>query len=106
MKKNLTDKRMDEIMSSLDGLKAAAAPDFFLTRLSGKMQPDENKIRFFMLRPAFITAMLFLLLTANIVSLLSVTKSPKRPSTEAYRKPAGIESFSEAYQMNTQTLYE
>jgi hypothetical protein len=106
MKKNLTDKRIDEIMGSLDHIEAATAPDFFYIRLAGKMQPAENRETFFMLRPAFITGMLCLLLTANIVALLKVTKTPKQASTEANSKPAGIESFSDAYQMNTQNLYE
>jgi hypothetical protein len=60
----------------------------------------------FILRPAFITSTLTLLLIVNIVSLLQTDKTPKQDSTVVYSKPATIESFAAAYNMNTGSVYE
>ena len=56
MQNNFSQERVERIMKSLGGIQPAAAPDFFYTRLKGKMQPETGKKTFFMLRPAFITA--------------------------------------------------
>ena len=90
-------------MKSLDGLQKAEAPDFFYTRLVGKMQAKAEPQRkpFILLRPVFITAMLSVLLIINIVSLTRFDKQPIQT-----KKGAGIESFAKAYGMNTETVYE
>ena len=90
-------------MKSLDGLQKAEAPDFFYTRLVGKMQDKTEPKRkpFILLRPVFITAMLSVLLIINIVSLTRFDKQPIQT-----KKGAGIESFAKAYGMNTETVYE
>ena len=58
MQHKFSQERVERIMKSLGGIQPAAAPDFFYTRLKGKMQPQAEKKIFFMLRPAFITAAL------------------------------------------------
>jgi hypothetical protein len=99
-------------MESLGGIQSAVAPNFFYARLKGKMQPAEEKKTFFMLRPAFITATLALLFIVNVISLLQTDKAPhsvlrtKQDLPVVYSKPATIESFAAAYNMNTATVYE
>lgn len=93
-------------MESLGGLQPAAAPDFFYTRLKGKMQPEEQKKTFFMLRPAFITAVLSIFLIVNVFSLVTIRKAPEEPVSFQNNKPASIESFAAAYNMNTGSVYE
>lgn len=93
-------------MTSLGGMQPAVAPDFFYTRLKGKMQPAAEKKTIFILRPAFITATLALLFIVNIISLLQTEKALKQDSTVVYNKPATIESFAAAYNMNTGSVYE
>jgi hypothetical protein len=88
-------------MNSLDGLQKAAAPDFFYTRLIGRMQQNEPVGKPFLLRPVFITAALAVVLIVNIISLAKMDKQPQQ-----INKPATIESFAEAYNMNTATAYE
>ena len=58
MQNKFSEDKILSIMESLGGIQPAAAPDFFYTRLKGKMQPQAEKKIFFMLRPAFITAAL------------------------------------------------
>jgi hypothetical protein len=106
MQNKLSQERIESIMTSLGGIQPAVAPDFFYTRLKGKMQPAEEKRTFFMLRPAFITATLAVLFIVNVISLLQTAKAPKQDSPVVYSKPATIESFAAAYNMNTGTVYE
>ena len=105
MENKLSNERVDRIMMSLDNMHKAVAPDFFYTRLTGKMQPAENKKTNFILRPAFITAVLGVLLIVNIFSLFTMNK-PVKPGTTTGSEPAGIESFAKAYDMNGGSVYE
>lgn len=93
-------------MESLGGIQPAVAPDFFYTRLKGNMQPAADKKAIFMLQPAFISATLALLFIVNVISLLQTDKAPKQDSTVVNSKPATIESFASAYNMNTGSVYE
>ena len=106
MQNKFSEERALSIMESLGGMQPVVAPDFFYTRLKGKMQPAAEKKTIFILRPAFITATLALLLIVNIVSLLQTDKAPKQNSNAAYSKPATIESFANAYNMNSVSVYE
>ena len=103
MQDQSSNNRTERILKSLDGFQKAAAPDFFYTRLVGKMQhkTEPQKKPFILLRPVFITAALSLVLIINIVSLTRLNKQPMQT-----KKGAGIESFAEAYGMNTETVYE
>ena len=93
-------------MESLRGIQPAAAPGFFYARLKGKMQPAEEKKTFFMLRPAFITTALSLFLIVNVFSLLNINKEQKQHFSLQNKKPATIESFAKAYDLNTESVYE
>jgi hypothetical protein len=109
MQNKFSQDKVQSIMESLGGIQPAVAPDFFYTRLMGKMQPATEKKTFFVLRPAFITATLALLLIVNIVSLLQTEKKATPDSNAAYNansKPATIESFANAYNMNSGSVYE
>ena len=106
MQNKFSEQRVQSIMESLGGLQPAAAPDFFYTRLKGKMQPAAEKKTFFILRPAFITAVLSIFLIVNIFSLISIRKAPAEPVSTQSNKPATIETFAAAYNMNTGSVYE
>ena len=97
--------RAERILNSLGGLQKAAAPDFFYTRLIGRMQNEMEPVKkpFFLLRPAFITTALLLVLIVNIVSLTQLNKQKAPVSSN---KPATIESFAKAYNMETGSVYE
>ncbi len=109
MQHKFSQERIESIMTSLGGIQPAVAPDFFYTRLKGKMQPAAEKKTFLLLRPAFITATLAVLLIVNVISLLQTDKAAKPDSTAVYNinsKPATIESFAAAYNMNNTSVYE
>ena len=105
---NKDQNRAERILGSLDGLQKAAAPDFFYTRLIGKMQQEiEVKQKpFFLLRPAFITTALVLLFVVNIFSLTQLNKKQEQKTAIRSAKPATIESFAAAYNMETGSVYE
>ncbi|MEI9958668.1 MAG: hypothetical protein WDM90_20695 [Ferruginibacter sp.] len=103
------ENKEERILNSLTGLQKATAPDFFYTRLIGKMQNEmEPKAKpFLLLRPAFITSALFVLLVVNVFSIIKFDKVPQQQNaTVQSSKPATIESFAEAYNMNTASVYE
>ena len=108
MENNNTNPRTERILASLDGLQRIPAPDFFYTRLKGRMQNETEpaKERFFLLRPAFITAALSLVLIINVFSLMELNGRPGKKENIHANKPATIESFADAYGMNTLSVYE
>jgi hypothetical protein len=102
-------QREDRILNSLGGLQKASAPDFFYTRLIGRMQAEAQPVKqsFFLLRPAFITTALAIVLVVNLVSLKQETKQPEQKATTVESgKPASIESFAAAYGLESESVYE
>ncbi|HMK24997.1 MAG TPA: hypothetical protein VK483_03135 [Chitinophagaceae bacterium] len=76
---NKRNNRIEEILSSLDGSKRAAAPDFFYTRLRARMLArheggerglPQNNSRGWMLRPVYIVSALLLVLAINVFVFL------------------------------------
>ena len=100
--------RVDRVMSSLDGLTRSTAPDFFYTRLIGRMQSESEPKRkpSFILRPAFITSVLSIALMINIAFLMQENKPAKQNAVTNTGKPATLESFAKAYNMDAESLYE
>lgn len=100
--------REDKILNSLVGVHKAEAPDFFYTRLIGRMQqemePERKQI--LLLRPVFVTAALFVVLVVNVFSIVQFSTTPEQKVTVRSDKPATIESFANAYNMNTESVYE
>ena len=107
MQNKFSEDKVLSIMESLGGIQSATAPDYFYTRLKGKMQPVAEKKIFFMLRPAFITAALSFFLIVNVFSLLNISKEPKQHFSLQNSKPATIESFAKAYDLSSaESVYE
>lgn len=68
---NDTAKQVDSILSSLDQVKRASAPDYFFTRLKGRMQKEaEQPIGFWLQRPVPAIALLLILLSVNAFLLI------------------------------------
>jgi len=102
------ENRIDRILTSIDGLEKAAAPDFFYTRLTGRMQRelDQKRRPFFVLRPAFATAALSIVLIINVIFLTQWNSQPAKDTSTQPNKPATIESFAKAYDLDASSLYE
>ena len=109
MQKRFSTEGVESIMKSLGGMQPAAAPDYFYTRLKGRMQREESAEEkpFFLLRPAFISSALVLFLVINVAVLFHLKQDVPQPvSFHHDNRPATIESFAAAYNMGTQSVYE
>jgi hypothetical protein len=107
MESNQTN-REDRILDILGGLSKAVAPDFFYTRLTGRMQKETEpeKKPFFLLRPAFIAIALAAVLILNVISLTRLNTEPVAKAGTESAKPATTESFAKAYGLESASLYE
>jgi hypothetical protein len=98
----------ERILNSLDGIEKAAVPDFFYTRLTARMQNahESAKGHKFLLRPAFATTALFILLMINIFSIIEFNNG-KMPVGSQLRSgnAATLESFANAYNLTSQSIY-
>ena len=107
MKEQFSD-RAEQVLHSLQGIQKAVAPDFFYTRLMGKMQnsltPEKKPI--FLLRPVFIMAMLFVVFILNIVSLTRINRHTPDKAVVTNENSGTLESFAKAYNLETETTYE
>lgn len=99
-------QKADRILKSLNGLKKAEAPDFFYTRLKGRMQlelvPESRPF----LRPVWLSTTLVLLLLVNVFSVLKLNHPDVKLKDQSVEKPASLESFADAYNLNTTSVYE
>jgi hypothetical protein len=68
-------KKIDEILSSLDGAKGAAIPDFFYTRLKAKMQSGPLQ-KSWIVKPVYAFAALTVILMLNIFVVLQNSNVP------------------------------
>jgi hypothetical protein len=102
------DNREENILNSLTGLQKAVAPDFFYTRLLGRMQNENapQQKQYFLLKPLFVGAVLFLVLMINVFSIVQFNKTPEQNATVHSAGPASLQSFADAYNLNTGSVYE
>ena len=108
MQNRENEQRVDRILESLDGLQKAAAPDFFYTRLTARMENEievKRKPRF-VLKPAFVTAALSIVLVLNIIFLTQGNKQQASSANGQSKEPATIESFAKTYNFDASSLYE
>ena len=77
MEDDFLNKKVDEIMQSMDGIKRAAPRPFLFTRLEARMQNERNvwnKLTSFVARPVVAFACIcFVLIINAMVILLSAT---------------------------------
>lgn len=95
------------LLNAFHGIQPAEVPPYFYTRLVVRMENEltEKQEPFFLLRPAFLTISLSLLLAVNIFLLIQAN-SGKTDSSIKQKNGATIESFSDAYDLNTTSVYE
>ncbi len=97
--------KIEKILQSLDEVAKARVPDFFYTRLKSRMEKELllQPVPFFILRPAFLTACLAVLLAFNIITIRhNRIQSPTPVSTGS----GTIESFAKEYNLVTNDLYQ
>jgi hypothetical protein len=94
-------KKIEEILGSLDGIQRAPAPDFFYTRLKAKMEagltPKES--RPLLLRPVYITVTLLVVLLMNVLVFFNSNSDNETTVPDE-------QSIAAEYNINTNLTYE
>lgn len=109
---NERNNRIEEVLSSLDGSKRAAAPDFFYTRLRARMLArleggerglaNQNS-RHWQLRPVYIISALLLVISINVFVFLK----GQNETTTADNNESVQQSIASEYSLNdNNTVYD
>ena len=97
---NRNENQIEDILSSLDGIKRAEAPAFFYTRLKARMEKEAGPetSRPWLLRPVFALAALLIVLLINAAVILKKdnTATPIVADTEN----ESFQSIAAEYNLN------
>ncbi len=96
-------KKTEEILSSLDNIQKAAAPDFFYTRLRARMEKESEvpATKSWVLRPVYTFAALVIVLLFNAFVLLK--ENGAKQTTTAVDP---MQSIAAEYNLNDNSLYD
>jgi len=95
---NRNEQKIDEILSSLDGVKRAEAPAFFYTRLKAKMEKASPETsRPWLFRPVFALAALLIVLLINAAVIL---KKDNTAAPNADTENESFQSIAAEYNLN------
>jgi len=103
MKTDYHNRKADEILSSLDDIQKAVAPDFFYTRLKARMD-RESEIpvsRPWILRPVYTLAALVIVLLVNAFVLFKENGAKQTTTTVD-----PMQSIAAEYNLNDNSLYD
>lgn len=102
-KEPFSEKQIDDILQSLDGMQRAELQPFFYTRLQAKLENrgTERNTWAWVSKPVFSFATLLLLLVLNIVAISSYLGSKKVVAQTA----TGIENFAKEYDLDGSSAY-
>ena len=102
---NERNKKIEEILSSLDDSERASAPDFFYTRLKARMERMQEKgvSKSWILRPAYALAALILLLVLNAAIIL---QGEEKTDNNSIADSETVQSIAAEYSLNDNTIYD
>lgn len=106
---DLSKKTTAALFESIEGLKPVEVPPYFYTRLVARMQNrHEIKIEpILLLRPAFLTTSLSFLLILNILCFYQFNQRDENfTSSIPNGNNTSIDSFVDAYNLSTTSVYE
>lgn len=97
------DKKTEEILSSLDKIQKAVAPDFFYTRLKARMEKESEvpAARPWVLRPVYTFAALVIILLINAFVLFKENSTNQTTTTVD-----PMQSIAAEYNLNDNSLYD
>ncbi len=100
-------KKVEDILGSLDGVQKAVAPDFFYTRLKAKMEKGFEPIgsKSWVLRPVFAIAALVVVIVINAAVIFSGqndTKEDTVADTDTFQTIAAEYALND----NSANLYD
>ncbi len=101
---------IEEILSSLDAMHRATAPDFFYTRLKARLERENAggslllklKRSYRLLRPAYAFSILAIVLLINVFALLKKNVSVEESVTDTELS----QSFLSDYNLNNNSIYD
>lgn len=105
MEKN---KRIEEILSGLDGVQRAAAPEFFYTRLRARMEKTVEPLatRKRVLYPVYALAAVILIMFIN-AAILFTKQNGAGSDTASLNETETLQSIAAEYNINdVSSLYE
>ncbi len=96
---NDRNKKIEEILGSLDGAQKATVPDFFYTRLTAKMEKglEPATKKHWVLRPAYAVAALVVVLLINAAVIL---QGNERRENLASKDSETLQSIAAEYSLN------
>lgn len=101
--KNLHNK-MEEALSSLDGIQRAAAPDFFYTRLSARMEKELTTPAWIPFgKPVWLIATLLVFLVLNTMMIKQTKLSKSNGSVT--NTGSSLQSFAAEYELSNTVNY-
>lgn len=105
---NNRNKKIEEILGSLDNVKRASVPDFFYTRLKARMEKgfEPAAPKSWVLRPAYALAALVLVLVINTAVILNGNTTTDNGAT-ATADAETFQSIAAEYSLSdNNTLYD
>lgn len=101
--KNLHNQ-IEETLSSLDGVQRAAAPDFFYTRLTARMEKELTTPAWIPFgKPVWLIATLLVFLVLNTM-MIKQTKLSKTSGSNA-NSGSSLQSFAAEYELSSTVNY-
>ena len=101
MEQRKNDVTTDDILQSIEGIQRAEAPDFFYTRLMGRMQQPVIPPALWIKKPVLAFATLLLLLVLNITAI-SQFLHKREPAAQQ----SGIQGFASEYGLDGSSSYQ
>ena len=98
------DKKIEEVLHSIDGIKKATPAAFFFTRLEARMQKSKSiweNITSFVARPAIAFACILVVIMINAIVIFSSSVS-KKAIVQQNNELATVDEYSEV----TTSLYD
>ncbi|OYU54932.1 MAG: hypothetical protein CFE25_13230 [Chitinophagaceae bacterium BSSC1] len=101
--KNLHNQ-IEESLSSLDGVQRAAAPDFFYTRLTARMEKELTTPAWIPFgKPVWLIATLMVCLVMN--ALMITQSKHNKTSTTTTNTSSSLQSFAAEYELSSTVNY-
>jgi hypothetical protein len=104
-KESKIEQEVEAILSSIDNIKRAEAPDYFYTRLIARMERNESaptsKLLQLFSKPVIGISVLVVFLVLNVVAIRGVIAIPKTSKGSM----SDAQNFATEYNLNTTSMY-
>jgi hypothetical protein len=103
MKSEDLHNNIEQSLSSLDGIKRAAAPDFFYTRLQARMEKELTTPAWIPFgKPVWLIATLLVFLVLNT---MMIKQSRLSKTNDSVNQVSSLQSFAAEYELSSTVNY-